>query len=124
NQTGMIAAFGVAAGLNALPVTSGYNYLEVGMVIDIMDVGAEPATIAVNRTITAMNDATTTVTIDGAAVTTAAGDYAVRQGNYGKEPHGLRSLVSNTTAPLFNLSSTDEPLWQSIVDTTGGALSE
>lgn len=124
NQTGKILTFAAAGPVNTLTVTAGFNYAEVGMVIDIMDVGAEPATVATNRTVTGLNVTAKTVTIDGAAVTTTAGDYAVRTGNYLKEPHGLQSLVNNSTATLFNLSSSTEPLWQSEVDSAGGALTE
>lgn len=124
DQTGKILTFGAAAATNTLPVTAGFQYVEVGMVIDIMDVETLPATVATNRTITAYNKGANTITIDGAAVTTTAGDFAVRTGNYLKETHGLQSLVNASTATLFNLSSTTEPLWQSEVDSTGGAISE
>lgn len=122
DQTGRIATFGAAGPTNTLPVTAGMGYLEIGMVIDIMDVETLPAAVATSRTITALG--TNTITIDGANVTVTAGDFAVRQGNYGKEPHGLRSLVTDSTASLFNLSSTAEPLWKSEVDSGVGALSE
>jgi hypothetical protein len=125
DQTGKIAtlaAEGVAT--NTIDVTAGFGYLEVGMVVDIMDASALPATIATERTITGVDKANQQITISGATVTTSAGDFLVRTGNYGKEPHGLQSLVNNSSTPLFNLSSADEPLWQSEVNSTGGALSE
>lgn len=124
DQTGKIMTFGAVGPVNVLPVTSGFQYAEVGMVIDIMDASALPATIATTRTVTAIDKGAEEITIDGAAVTTAAGDFAVRTGNYAKETHGLQSLVNDSTASLFNLSSATEPLWQSEVDSTGGAISE
>lgn len=124
NQTGLLFTFAAGAAVNTLTVSSGFQHAEVGLVIDIMDVETLPGTVAVSRTVTAVNPAAKTITIDGAAVTTTAGDFAVRAGNYGKEPHGLRSLVTNTTATLFNLSSSTEPLWQSEIDPLNGALSE
>lgn len=124
NQTGLLFTFAAGAAVNTLTVSSGFQHAEVGLVIDIMDVETLPGTVAVSRTVTAVNPAAKTITIDGAAVTTTAGDFAVRAGNYGKEPHGLRSLVTNTTATLFNLSSSAEPLWQSEIDALNGALSE
>lgn len=124
NQTGLLFAFSAAGPTNTLTVSSGFQHAEVGLVIDIMDVETLPATVAVSRTVTAVNEATSQVTIDGAAVTVTAGDFAVRAGNYGKEPHGLRSLVTNTTTSLFNLSSSTEPLWQSKIDALNGNLSE
>ena len=124
NQTGRVLTFGAAAAATVLPVTAGFQYVEVGMIIDIMDVETLPATVATNRTVTAYDKTNQTITISGAAVTTTSGDFAVRTGNYLKEPHGIQSLVTNSTTALFNLSSTAEPLWQSEVDNTGGALSE
>jgi hypothetical protein len=124
NQTGLLFSFGAAGPTNTLTITSGFQHAEVGLVIDIMDESALPATIAVTRTVTAVNNATSQITIDGAAVTVAAADFAVRTGNYAKEPHGLRSLVTNTTTSLFNLSSSTEPLWQSEIDALNGVISE
>ena len=124
NQTGLLFTFGAAAATTTLPITAGLQHAEVGMKIDIMDTETLPATVATDREITAINEAGATITISGANVTTTAGDFAVRTGNYGKEPHGLRSLVTNSTATLFNLSSTNEPLWQSKIDPLNGNLSE
>lgn len=124
NQTGLLFTFGAAAATNVLPVTAGFQHVEVGLIIDIMDVETLPGTVAVSREITAVNKAASQVTVSGAAVTTTAGDFAVRAGNYGKEPHGLRSLVTNTTTSLFNLSSSTEPLWQSEIDPLNGNISE
>lgn len=122
NQSGLIMVFSAGGPTNTLTVSSGFQYAEVGMVIDIMDVETLPATVAVSRTVTAIGS--NTITIDGAAVTVTNGDFAVRAGNYGKEPHGLRSLVTDTTASLFNLSSTTEPLWKSEVQALNGVISE
>ena len=124
DQTGKIAVLAAAGPANTFTVTSGFGYVEVGMVVDVMDASALPATLATTRTVTAINKAASTLTIDGAAITVAAGDFLVRAGNYLKEPHGLQSLVTNSTTALFNLSSTTEPLWQSEVTAVGGALSE
>jgi hypothetical protein len=124
NQTGRIFTLNAAGPTNNFVVATGMQFVELDMVIDIMDASALPAAVVTSRTITAWNKATNTITISGAAATTEAGDFAVRQGNDLKEPHGLESLVTDSTASLFNLSSTSEPLWQSEVDTTGGALSE
>jgi hypothetical protein len=125
DQTGKIAVLdGEVAATNTHSCSSGFGYLEVGMVIDIMDASALPATVATNRTITAINKATNEFTHDGAAVDSDVGDFIVRTGNYLKEPHGLQSLVNASATALFNLTSATEPLWQSEVDSTGGALSE
>ena len=124
NQTGRVATLDAGVTVNTFTVTQGFKYLEIGMVVDIMDASALPAALATARTIDALDKSTQEVTVDGAAFTTAAGDFIVRTGNYGREPHGLESLVTDSTASLFNLSSTTEPLWQSEVETAVGALSE
>lgn len=125
DQTGKIS--GLAAGTGTtLTVTDGMRHISQDMRIDIIDASALPTItyIAQNRTITNYNKSAGTFTINGASVTVADGDFIVRTGNFMKEPHGITSLVNNSTAPLFNLSSNDEPLWQSEVDNTGGAISE
>ena len=124
NQTGRIATLATTASGNTFVTTQGFKYLELDMIVDVMQASALPATVAVSRKITALNKTTGAVTVDGAAFATTAGDFLVRAGNYGREPNGLESLVTNSTATLFNLSSTTEPLWQSEVSTAVGALSE
>ena len=128
NQTGRILTFGVSASGNVLTVTAGIDFAEIGMVIDTVLANLS-GTIVTARTVTAITntvgDGTGTITIDGTVTTTAAGDIAVRTGNLNKEPHGIESLVNNVSGTsVFNLTPATEPLWQSVVDTTGGALSE
>lgn len=120
DQTGKIAVLAANAATNTLTVSSGIDLLEVGMIIDIALANASGLTAAVVRTITSVG--ATTIVVDGAAVTNANGDFIVRTGNLNKEPHGLASLVNSGL--LFNLNSSTEPLWQSEIDTAGGALSE
>lgn len=120
DQTGKIAVLAANAATNTLTVSAGIDLLEVGMIIDIALANASGLTAAVNRTITAVG--ATTITVDGAAVTNAVNDFVVRTGNLNKEPHGLASLVNSGL--LFNLNSSTEPLWQSEIDSAGGALSE
>ncbi len=127
NGLGVLATVDTgAAGVNTVSIgtnEAALNYLDLDMMIDILDsTGATPK--ASNRKITAMNAATGDFTFDGAVATVVIGDIVVRTGNFGREPNGLTSLVSNSTTALFNLSSTTEPLWSSPVDATGGALSE
>lgn len=123
--TGKIATFAVTAAANILNVASGMDLLEIGMVIDIA-LANNTLSATTARTITALannGNGSGTITISGAAAATAAGDYAVRTGNLNLEPQGLSSLVvANST--LFNLATSAEPLWGSVVDNTGGALSE
>lgn len=100
------------------------KYFDLDMKIDILDsAGANPRVSG--ATITGIDETTGDITFTPAtSVNTAVGDIVVRAGNYGREPQGMTSLVSDSAAALFNLDKATEPLWQSKVDTTGGALSE
>lgn len=127
NQTGRLATSDTASGASTTisvgTTKDALNFIEVGAKIDILNTTG-PVYRVQNATVTALNYATGDFTIDTAPAGVAIGDIVVRTGNYLKEPQGLQSLVTNSTAALFNLSSTTEPLWQSEVDSTGGALSE
>lgn len=95
------------------------QYLDIGMVVDILDDDGTPARVS-GATITAISESANTFTIASTAV--QAGDIVVRAGNYDREPQGLTSLVG--TGDLFNLAVATEPLWQSKVEAVNGALSE
>lgn len=98
------------------------HFVDIGMPVDV--ISADGLTVrSSNNIITAVNESTGNVTLTS-SVNSTTGDILVRTGNYGKEPQGFGSLVSDSTATLFNLSSTTEPKWKSYVDSTGGALSE
>lgn len=127
NQTGRLATSDTASAASTT-ISVGTNedaimFIEIGMKVDILAT-AGPTYRVQNATVTALDAANGNFVIDTAPTGVAVGDIVVRTGNYLKEPHGLQSLVNNSTTALFNLSSTNEPLWQSRVDATGGALSE
>jgi hypothetical protein len=118
--TGTMAVLTSAPAASLTFTVASVQYLNVGDVIDIFTL---PATSkATVKTITAINDATLTVTVD-AVVTAAIGDVVVRTGNLSREPNGLASIVL-ATGTLYNIDPTVETSWKSTVDTTGGALSE
>lgn len=125
NGVGVLATVDAAAGpVNTISVgtdAEGVKFLDLDMQIDILT--SAGVTIALNRKITGIDESTGNFTFDGAAATVAIGDIVVRQGNYGREPQGLSSLVK-ASGTLFNLDPTVEPLWKSTEDNTGGALSE
>lgn len=126
NGLGVLGTIDGAGTLTVLSVgtnADAVKFFDMDMVVDILDTTGVTVKAA-GRTITAINESTGDVTISGAAVAVVIGDIITRTGNYGREPQGLTSLVSNSTAALFNLSSTTEPLWSSYVDSSGGALSE
>jgi hypothetical protein len=107
----------------ATVATTDMHFLDLNMMVDVVDAATGLTVKAANRMITAINTATGAVTLNGAAFTAAIGDIIVRTGNYGREPNGLGSIVSNSGV-LFNLDPAVEPKWKSVVDSTGGALSE
>ncbi len=125
NGLGVLATVDTAVTANTISVGTNddaVNYLDLDMQVDICD--SAGTVKASNRKVTAINEVTGDFTFDGAAQAVVIGDIVVRAGNYGREPQGLTSLVGNQAAALFNLTPAAEPLWQSTVDTTGGALSE
>ena len=102
------------------------RHLRKGMAIDIGTL-ASPATIASNRTITAVDRATGTVSISGAAVTTSSSHFIFRTGNGGdvanstkKEYTGLQTIVDSTGA-LFGVDPATYEAWASYEDDANGA---
>lgn len=95
------------------------QYLEVGMMIDILsNVGAVRVS---NRMITAINTSTKVVTYDGAdgSASIVATDILVRTGNYNREMTGLGAIVKDT-GTLYNVDPTVTPQWKSVVSANGG----
>jgi len=131
---GTIATTAANAAVNIIVLTAAttgdvkMRQLEEGMFVDISS-AATPgdAAKAANREITAVNLAARTITLAGAAITTAAGDRVERQGNGGavggttqKEWTGLQTIVSDTGV-LFGLDPATTSVWKSYVDNPGGA---
>lgn len=128
---GVIAATGVtSASTNVVTTasTTQIRQLRVGMVIDIGTV-ASPTSVASARTITAVNVASTTITISGAVVTTATTDRIFRKGNGGgttnqREISGAQSII-DSTGTLFGVDPTVYPVWSSYEkDASAAAISD
>jgi hypothetical protein len=118
--TGTMAVLTSSPAASTTFTVASIQYLNLGDVIDIFTL---PSTSKkVGATITAINDATNTITVDS-ATTAASGDVVVRTGNLSREPNGLASIVA-ASGLLYNVDPASEPVWKSIVDSTGGALSE
>lgn len=136
--TGTLGVVNAATGPANTAGVSNTQYFEVGQQVDIVSSNGSTAK-ATNRTITAIVTTTApqgTLTLDngvsGATGTgtgtfsVVVGDLVVRQGNYGREPNGLKSIVS-ATGTLFNIDPTVQTKWQAYVNGNGGtnrALSE
>jgi hypothetical protein len=101
-------------------------------VADVADVAYDPAASTLNAplygalttkntgalVLTGVDVANSTITVTGTVGTIASGDLITRRGNYGREPHGLASLVG--TQKLFNVDPAAVPVWQSTVNSNGG----
>lgn len=113
--TGKLATFAVNTSVNTLTADSvrGFHY---GQVIDIVTSGGAVSVSA--RTVTAVNPVAKTITISGAAVTTAATDIAVVTGTYNLDPMGLGGIISDTTT-LQGLDVASNPWWKSTILTNG-----
>jgi hypothetical protein len=122
-QTGEVAVVESDAASSFVAVS--IQYLEVGMIIDVVTPATGVKTLS-NRVITAIAESTRTVTYSGADGTTVANDIVVRVGNFMKEPNGFRNIVDDGTV-LHNVDPDEEPQWKSRVLGNSGvnrALSE
>lgn len=114
NGSGVRASV-TADGANTVTVDT-VQYLEVGMMIDILDItGVTPK--ASNRQITAINGLV--VTYNGADATAIATDIVLRTGNFGREMTGLRSIV-RATGTLYNVDPVVTPAWKSVDNNNAG----
>lgn len=126
--SGLVARANAAqAAVNTFTVESA-QWLQDGEQVDLIDgttlANATPTVKAANRTVTAITTgAPGSVTLSGATFTTAVGDILVRTGNVNREWTGLTKIVRDT-GTLYNVDPTVEGVWKSVMNTTGGALSE
>lgn len=120
-------AIGVVATLQASATTAivaDARLFQLGEQVDIITL---PSTVAVsNRQVTAINLATNTVTLSGAAFATAVGQLLVRTGS-GPSASGNREItgfaaIISATGTLYNVDPTVEPEWTSEVSANGGTL--
>lgn len=129
--TGAVALTTANAALNTLVLQSAEaidkGQLYVGMVVDIGP-AATPTSDAAARVITAVNAATPSITVDGAAVTTSNGDAVGRQGartaNATYEMNGLQGLVPTAANTFGGIDGSTNAYWDVIRDTAGTAVSE
>ena len=114
--TGKLATFAANTSTNTLTVNK-IKYLQVGMKIDIVTSGGVVATAG--RNITNIDKVNKTITIDGAAVTTAATDIVVLAGDYNNEIMGLGGIMSATLA-LQGIDPATNGWWAPHVLDNGG----
>ncbi len=129
--TGLLASITADGGTDNQVVVDTTQYLEEGMVIDIRVRSTGDTTAgATNRTITAINDTTLTVTYDGADVDPDNTYGLYREGNYAsgttREPVGLARIVDDDTI-LHGVNPSTVGKWKATVMENSGtnrALSE
>lgn len=117
---GKIATCTTTSALNVVNLAtttpkSALRQLEVGLVVDIGTL-ASPTLRCSAREITAVDTVNKTITIAGAAVTTAGTDFVFLSGSGGNAPqletYGLQTIV-DSTGTLFNVDPTTYPIWAS-----------
>lgn len=98
------------------------QYLEIGMVVDVL-VRSTGATVSLALTI---NDIVGLTVTFSASFTAALTHGVYRQGNYGREPSGLGSIIDDTST-LHGLAPASQRKWAATISANGGvnrALSE
>ena len=119
--SGAVATVATGGTVNNI-VTQTAQWAQLGMQVDVIDGttlgNVNPTVKASNRQVTAINMATNTVTIDGAAVTVAVGDIVVRTGSVNREWSGFGSIFK--TGTFQNVDPTIEPSWSPVTDANGG----
>jgi hypothetical protein len=119
NGTGALAAV-TADGANTVTVDS-VQFLRVNMRVDIIN-ATNDAVLASNRTLSAVDATTKTVTYSGADVTATTSHVLCRTGSWKKEINGLGNLVGNTGTVHGVDSTLAQNEWhRSTVVAAGGA---
>lgn len=125
--TGLLTLVSDDAGAADLSFTVYDPYwMEDTMDIDILNAttGAALAN-ATDRTVATVDPDTGAVTVEAGATFDATADThgVFRQGNYNKEPQGLKSIVKSSGS-LFGVDPASVPLWKSKQTAVDGPISE
>lgn len=116
DSSGKLATFAVNTAVNTLTVDNVKQFF-INQIIDIMtNVGGTNVSA---RTVTAIDYNNKTITISGAAVTTAATDIAVNTGTYNIDPMGLGGIISDTKI-LQGVDPATNTWWKANILNNGG----
>jgi len=118
--TGKLATFSAATTQNTFTVSNTQYFVE-GMYIDVLN-NSNTVTQS-QRQVTAVDDVASTITVDGAAFTTAATDYATVFGNYNQELTGFGSVFAQNNT-IYNIDRSVNKWFNPTVYSTVGSLSE
>jgi hypothetical protein len=117
--TGKLATFETnGTATNTLTVDK-VKYFQIGMKIDILDSGGN--VLQSGRTVTAIDKANKTITIDGTAITTANTDFATLAGDYNNEAMGIGGIM-NPNLTLQGINPATDGWWKPNVVANGGTL--
>lgn len=116
NGSGVRASV-TADGVNTITVNS-TQYLEVGMMIDVLDVTLATPRVS-NRQITSIAGLVVTYSGADGSASIVATDVVLRTGNANREMTGLGAIVK-ATGSLYNVDPATEPTWKAIVNANGG----
>lgn len=97
------------------------DYLEEGMVIDIVNAGT-PVAGGTALTVSAVLTSTT-FTVTGGPPTVVTGNYVTRTGDYNQEPNGLNKIIDDTGA-VHGLDPATTSKWKCYEDSTTTTLTE
>lgn len=127
NEGKLATATAIGTTTTFVVANAGAQYLEEGMFIDIYQTGGTSRVADVEITGISEGASNTTVTFAPAASgATAVGDYITRDNSYNKELTGFGQIINNS-GTLYNIDSSNVPVWKSTVNANGGtnrALSE
>lgn len=124
NGSGQIATTSTAGGNTVATLTSGAQWMQPGMVIDVYtaaNLAADSTPAATGVTVTNVinnGDGTGSITVTP-SVTWVNGHVIVRSGNANREWTGLNAIIQNS-GTLYNINSSTVPVWRAEVDDNAG----
>lgn len=109
-----------ATATSATQTVDSTQYLQEGMVVDVVNAGT-PVAGGTAVTIVSINS-DTSVTFSG-SVTGTSGNYVTRTGDWNLEPNGLNKIVDDTGV-LHGLDPATTPSWKSYEDSSSTSITE